>query len=221
MDLSRPWTTYPIAVLDCETTGVSDDDRVVEIAVVRFEPGGIVSDELVRRVNPGIPIPDEATAIHGICDADVVNCQRLDELVDDIALIAQGALPCAYNAGFDRSKIHAAITNADVPMLDPHFAGYLDPLVIARRRDTAPFGAGNYKLGSVCKRWGVAFDGEAHSARSDAMATGKLLFSMLDKGAVKPVSAALILSFTERCRDEDQARYEAWVSSRKPTSRRC
>ncbi len=63
--------TRPLAFLDLETTGLSTtSDRIVELAVIRVSPQGDVL-ERVRRFNPGIPIPPEATAIHGITDADV------------------------------------------------------------------------------------------------------------------------------------------------------
>lgn len=63
----------PLAVLDLETTGLSiARDRIIELAVLRMDPGGSV-DERVRRFNPGIPIPPEATAVHGIRDEDVAH----------------------------------------------------------------------------------------------------------------------------------------------------
>lgn len=62
----------PLAFFDLETTGVSvQTDRVVEIAVVKLLPRG-GTKEFSHRVNPEMPIPAEATAVHGIGDADVV-----------------------------------------------------------------------------------------------------------------------------------------------------
>jgi DNA polymerase III subunit epsilon len=61
----------PLAFFDLETTGVSvQTDRIVEIAVVKLLPKGGVK-ELTYRVNPEMPIPKEASAVHGIYDADV------------------------------------------------------------------------------------------------------------------------------------------------------
>lgn len=61
----------PLTFLDLETTGpFADTDRIVEIAAVTLHPEG----RLVRfqtLVNPGVPIPPTATAIHGIRDEDV------------------------------------------------------------------------------------------------------------------------------------------------------
>ena len=61
----------PLAFIDLETTGTSaSTDRIVEIAVLKLLPDGTV-DLRSQRLNPGIPIPPEAIAVHGITDADV------------------------------------------------------------------------------------------------------------------------------------------------------
>jgi DNA polymerase-3 subunit epsilon len=68
LNLSRP-----LAFVDLETTGTSPaGDRIVEIAILKVHPDG--REEFARRrVNPGVPIPAEATAVHGITDADVAS----------------------------------------------------------------------------------------------------------------------------------------------------
>ncbi len=61
----------PVVFLDTETTGINPRiDRIVEIACVKIHPDGRES-EWVRRIDPGVPIPAAASAIHGIRDADV------------------------------------------------------------------------------------------------------------------------------------------------------
>jgi DNA polymerase-3 subunit epsilon len=63
----------PLIFFDLETTGLHvKNDRIVELALIKVTPQGDVL-ERVRRFNPGMPIPPEATAIHGITDADVAN----------------------------------------------------------------------------------------------------------------------------------------------------
>ena len=61
----------PIAFIDVETTGVNPNtDRVVELSVLKVHPDR-KREYHSHRVNPGVPIPAEATAVHGISDADV------------------------------------------------------------------------------------------------------------------------------------------------------
>ena len=61
----------PIIFFDLETTGVDTaHDRIVEISMVKVDPDG-TKQVKTRRINPEMPIPAEATAVHGISDEDV------------------------------------------------------------------------------------------------------------------------------------------------------
>lgn len=61
----------PLVVLDTETTGTDpQSDRIVHLGLIRLDPDGS-SDEFETLVNPGLPIPAAATAVHGIDDAGV------------------------------------------------------------------------------------------------------------------------------------------------------
>ncbi|MEE2900572.1 MAG: 3'-5' exonuclease [Gemmatimonadota bacterium] len=63
----------PLIFFDLETTGLDvKNDRIVELALIKVTPQGDVL-ERVRRYNPGVPIPPEATAVHHITDEDVAN----------------------------------------------------------------------------------------------------------------------------------------------------
>ena len=78
----------PLIFFDLETTGLHlKNDRIVELALIKITPQGDVL-ERVRRFNPGIPIPAEATAVHGISDEDVAEempfcatARSLDEML--------------------------------------------------------------------------------------------------------------------------------------------
>jgi hypothetical protein len=68
----NPQLLRPLACLDVATTGPSATfDRIIEIQVTRFAPDGNRT-RLVHRLNPGVPIPASATALHHISDQDVV-----------------------------------------------------------------------------------------------------------------------------------------------------
>ena len=63
----------PLVFFDLETTGVQiTRDRIVEISIVKVHPDG-ERETKTRRINPEMPIPPEAIAVHGITDADVVD----------------------------------------------------------------------------------------------------------------------------------------------------
>ncbi|HNR56074.1 MAG TPA: 3'-5' exonuclease [Flavobacteriales bacterium] len=84
LDLERP-----LAFFDLETTGTRiGRDRIVQIGIVRIQPGG-ERERYQTLVNPGIPIPPESTAIHGISDLDVAMAPPLEaiarEVLDELA----------------------------------------------------------------------------------------------------------------------------------------
>ena len=71
----------PIIFFDLETTGVDTArDRIVEVSMIKIMPDG---EEITRtrRLNPGMPIPPEATAVHGITDDDVRDCPTFPQAV--------------------------------------------------------------------------------------------------------------------------------------------
>ena len=74
----------PLAVFDIESTGVVPQrDRIVELAVIRIDPDGSIR-KTVRRLNPQIPIPAGATAVHGISDADVAECPSFADIAEKL-----------------------------------------------------------------------------------------------------------------------------------------
>lgn len=169
------WRDARIGLVDCETTGLGADDRIVELAIVIGERGVIVGKHHWL-LNPGRPIPEEATAIHKIKDADVVRAPTFAEIAVEVALALEGAIPAAYNSGFDRRFIAAAWREASLPAL-PWFLSpecvWLDPLVIARRIQKYAKGK---RLGDVAARLGIE-GGELHRATADATLALEVLYA--------------------------------------------
>lgn len=74
----------PIIFFDLETTGTDHaKDRIVELALIKLLPGG-GRDIYVRKINPGVPIPAESSAIHGITDEDVKDAPTFKQLAHEI-----------------------------------------------------------------------------------------------------------------------------------------
>ncbi len=88
----------PIIFFDLETTGTDHaKDRIVELALVKLSPDG-KREKYVKRVNPGIPIPAEVTAIHGICDDDVKNCPTFKQIAHTLFDWMRGCDLGGYNS---------------------------------------------------------------------------------------------------------------------------
>ncbi|MFD5236037.1 exonuclease domain-containing protein [Streptomyces tendae] len=95
-----------VVVLDTETTGLDDDARIVELAVLS-SAGEVLLDTLV---DPGEPIPAGATAIHGITDSDVAGAPRFPELVARLAALLNGKRVLIYNKWYDVGVLRHELT---------------------------------------------------------------------------------------------------------------
>ena len=70
----------PIVFFDLETTGTNiNSDRIVEICYLKVYPNGNEESKTMR-INPEMPIPAEASAVHGIYDADIADCPTFKEV---------------------------------------------------------------------------------------------------------------------------------------------
>ena len=83
----------PLVFFDLETTGINiSTDRIVEISYLKVYPDGREETKTMR-INPGMPIPPEATAVHKITDADVAGCPTFKEVAKTIAATWPGIIP--------------------------------------------------------------------------------------------------------------------------------
>jgi len=79
MKLSRP-----IVILDLETTGTwVEKDKIVEIGMVKLMPDG-AKQNYVKRVNPGMPIPVNATRINNITNDDVKDAPTFKNIAKEV-----------------------------------------------------------------------------------------------------------------------------------------
>lgn len=186
----------PIIFFDLETTGVDvTHDRIVEISMIKVLPSG-EEIEKTRRVNPGIPIPAEATAVHHITDADVANEPSFRQIAKSLANEMVG---CDI-AGFNSNRF-------DIPMLDQEFqragvkfdftkARFVDVQTIFHKKEQRTLVAA-YRF--YC---GKDLDG-AHSANADTRATLEVLKSQLDRYDDLPNDIEELSKFSQINRNVD------------------
>ena len=164
----------PIVFFDLETTGTdAAKDHIVEIALVKLSPGG-KRETYVRRVKPGVPIPAETTAIHGISDEDVKDCQPFKQIAHEVYDWMRGCDLGGYNS----SKF-------DLPLLAEEFlrAGVS---VDFTERNMVDVQQVFFKMESRSLSAAYAFYcnkklENAHSAEADINATIEVLEAQLDK----------------------------------------
>ncbi len=93
LQLSRP-----IAFIDLETTGVDlCNDRIVEIAIVKLQTDGSRQTKTLL-INPGMPIPAESSAIHGITDDKVKDKPGFKEVANVIKQFLDNCDLGGYNS---------------------------------------------------------------------------------------------------------------------------
>lgn len=101
----------PLIFFDLETTGTNvTQDRIVELSYIKVYPDGR-EEQKSRRINPGMPIPPAATAVHHISDDDVKDEPTFSQVAKSLNTIFEG---CDI-AGFNSNKF-------DVPLLMEEFS---------------------------------------------------------------------------------------------------
>lgn len=174
------WAECPMVAFDTETTGADPlTARIVTATVVQID-GQQTSDQQWL-ISPGVPIPAEATAIHGITDAKAI-CDgvKADEAIPQIALAVSTALQAgvpvvAYNAGYDLTVLQQELSRLGMPPLE-EWIGHdvrpvIDPFVIDRAVDK--YRKGKRTLTAACEHYAVRLDG-AHDAKQDALAAARV-----------------------------------------------
>lgn len=176
-----------IAVLDLETTGLLDDPEigVVEIGVAHCQyPMGHMMPVLVvessGRVNPGIPIPEGASKVHGIRDQDVADCPPYPRCAEWVTDLLKHHIVCGFNiAQYDlevlRRQVQRYSLGADAEQA-------IDNAVILDLRevwmDLQQTKRGN--LARVAEHYGVPA-GAAHSATGDVQTSLNILAAMIER----------------------------------------
>lgn len=173
---------------DLETTGIQPKtDAVVEIGAVRFD-GAEPVGTFCTLINPGRPIPPEASAVNGISDEMVADQPVIETVLVDLAEFC-GDLPLvAHNAPFDFKFLLNAV--------ETHKAKAPSGIVLdscALARIVFP-GMINYKLGTLVNHFGFP-SGNFHRAEVDSVYCGQLfakIVESLEKGGQSATVPALL-----------------------------
>ncbi|MDM7914436.1 MAG: 3'-5' exonuclease, partial [Candidatus Eisenbacteria bacterium] len=164
----------PLVFLDTETTGTDlNQDRIVQIALVKLYPDGR-REEFESLVNPEMPIPREAQAIHGITDGDVALAPPFRRIAPTIALFCRGCDLAGFNLG-----------RFDVPLLRAEFqrAGHAWDLDGVRVVDVQRiYHAMEPRDLSAARRYYCGCEHEgAHGAMADTRVTLEVLLAQLER----------------------------------------
>ncbi|MFD9785449.1 3'-5' exonuclease [[Kitasatospora] papulosa] len=189
------WISGPLLAFDLETTGTDvETDRIVTAAVVRLEVDGSVSAELTWLLDPGVAIPEQASAIHGISterarEHGLPAAAAIEEITRAVADGLRSGTPLVVmNARYDLSLLDRECRRYGVDSVSERLGDapspVIDPLVIDKHVDK--YRKGKRALHALCAHYGVRLD-DAHDARADAVAAARVVRRMAEKH--RPVGA--------------------------------
>lgn len=188
----------PLVFIDLETTGIDViNDRIVEISAIKILPNG-KREVKTRRINPTVPIPQEATAVHGITNDDVKDEPTFKEIARSLAQFLEGCDLAGFNSNrFDFPLLAEEFLRADVDF-DFRKRKFIDVQTIFHKMEKRTLEAA-YRF--YCDK---ELEG-AHSAEVDALATFEVLKSQLDRYSELQNSVDFLAEFSTHNQNVDFA----------------
>lgn len=192
----------PICFFDLETTGTDVvKDRIVEIAILKVYPNGN-KESKTWLVNPTIPIPPQATAVHGITNEKVANEPTFKELAPQIHNMIKDSDLAGYNSDrFDIPLLVEELLRADIDF-DLKNRVTVDVQTIFHKKEERTLSAA-YRF--YCNE---TLD-DAHSAAADTHATYEILKAQLDRYDDLENDIKALSEFTTRKKSVDFAGFIA------------
>jgi DNA polymerase-3 subunit epsilon len=190
--------TRPICFFDLETTGINiTNDRIVEMAVLKLNPDGS-QEEKLWLINPEMPIPAEAAAVHGITDEKVADAPIFKELVAEISAFIIHCDLAGFNSDrFDIPLLAEEMLRAEYDF-DMKNLKTVDVQTIFHKMEQRTLSAA---LKFYCQQDLT----DAHSALADTRATFDVLQAQLERyGELEP-SIDFLSTFTSRRKSADLA----------------
>ncbi|MFC5501596.1 NUDIX domain-containing protein [Lysinimonas soli] len=173
-----------LGVFDLETTGVDvDTSRIVSACIAVLDDAGGVVSRWNWLADPGIDIPEGASAVHGITTERAQREGRsatlvVAEIVQTLRVLFDSGIPVTvYNAPYDLSLLDRECRRHGLDPLDVPLP-VIDPLVIDKALDR--YRKGKRTLEITARLYEVPLD-DAHDAGADAIAAGRVALALLHR----------------------------------------
>ncbi len=209
---------------DTETTGPNPtEDRIVTAALI-VRGGGRPDAVMSWLINPGVPIPAEATEVHGIDDAKAAEGadpkEALDDIADRITAGLRYGMPLvAFNLPFDWTVLNRDLERHGLPTMsqrltDMRTLPLIDPHVIDKQVDKYVKGSGMRKLKPTCERYGVELE-DWHTAEADALAALLIAEAQFGKyPRLNSMGPQQLFAAQKAWRAEQQAGLQQWFRTK-------
>ena len=174
-DLGTHLAEVTFCVVDLETTGGAETDRITEIGAVKVRAGEVLG-EFQTLVNPQAHIPPLIAVLTGITNSMVAGAPSLAEALPAFLTFAQGSVLVAHNAPFDVGFLRRACASLDYPV--PRWS-VVDTATLARQillRDEVR----NCKLSTLAAHFRTRVTPN-HRALTDAQATVDVLHGLMER----------------------------------------
>ncbi len=173
---SVPLLSLDAVAFDSETTGLDTSKaRMIQLGAVRVVHGKVDRerhfDELI---DPGVPIPDESRAIHGIGDADVAGARKFAEVVVDFDNWRRDAVLIGYASGFDLAMLKREKTIAGLDWTPPRCLDVR--FLVNLLKPNLP----DFSLDTIASWLGVEITAR-HTALGDAITTAKVFVELIPR----------------------------------------
>ena len=164
----------PLCFFDLETTGTDiSKDRIVEIAILKLFPDGS-QEKMEARANPEMPIPEEASAVHGITNEMIANEPTFKEQSNKIYEFIKGCDLAGFNSDrFDIPLLVEELLRAEIEF-DFKNTKTIDVQTIFHKMEARTLVAA---LKFYCNQELT----DAHSAHADTQSTHDVLLAQLDR----------------------------------------
>lgn len=189
----------PIAFIDVETTGLNPyTDRIVELSILKITPDG-GEEYKSHRVNPGVPIPAEATAIHGITDEDIAEEPMFRRYAKGVCEFLDGCDIAGFNViTFDLPFLEAELERAGVGF-SREDRQLVDSMVIYHQKEPREPGKSRNLKAAYLKYCGKELE-DAHGAEKDATASAEVLDTMVEEHNDLPRDVSGLCAFCNEVR---------------------
>ena len=198
---STPLGSVAGVAFDTETTGLdARSARLLQIGAVKLsgsaiEPGA----RFERLINPGVPIPKSASAIHGIADADVAGAPPFKTVIADLEAFLGSAVLIGHTLSYDMAILKREYALAGAVWRPPRL---LDIRLLA---EIAVPTLAQFDLDRICEWLGVEIEGR-HTAMGDALAAAHAFVALIPHLRQRGIRTLAEAEAASRRRAEGQAR---------------
>lgn len=180
------WPEQRMVGFDLETTAPEPEEARIVTATIAYVGGDEAVETRGWVVNPGVEIPAEATAIHGVTN-EFVELNGMDarsavmEIAEELRRVVADYPLVIFNARYDLTVLDRELRRYGWRGLGNKGLTVIDPLVIDKHLDR--YRKGSRKLVDMCSRYGARLDA-AHESESDAIAACRCAWVLGTKGRV-------------------------------------